>query len=496
MSAIFISYRRDDSAGYAGRLFDNLARQFGRDRVFMDIETLEPGVDFVNGIDQAIASCAAVIAMIGPQWIEARERDGRRRLDNPNDFIRLEIASALQRDVRVIPVLVHKAAMPAEEALPEPLKPLARLQAFDISDNRWDFDVERLAEVIGRLVPPTEPAAASTPAESPAAASRRGDRLTSTAEPLPARHRGAIAAAILLLAAVGTGGLWWLAQPTSPTEPVVEDRRPDLRTPAGGATDPVATPPDHSAGAVPDPAVPPPPVETPPEPVVPTIDAQRTAQIARLLADAEQDIAALRLTRPAGNSAYDRYQEILELDPNHPEAGNLLVAIAERYRGLVEEALNRGEPQTAQRHLDSARSIAPAADWLSPVQREIDRRLRQARAMPPEGARPVEAHETESGYGACAERCEHGRRACEAAIETDAEAECMRRRSQDCEQALEACMNDSSKLFVWGPDGLRAECGIQESDCLRQAATECADHGRRHRARCDRELEACLAECR
>ena len=119
MSAIFLSYRRDDSSGYAGRLFDNLSERFSRERVFMDIETLEPGMDFVAGIDRAIESCGAVIAMIGPNWVKAQDGEGHRRLDNPHDFIRLEITSALTRGVRVIPVLVHKASMPLEQELPE-----------------------------------------------------------------------------------------------------------------------------------------------------------------------------------------------------------------------------------------------------------------------------------------------------------------------------------------------------------------------------------------
>ena len=168
MSAIFLSYRRDDSSGYAGRLFDNLAERFGRERVFMDIETLEPGMDFVAGIDRAIESCGAVIAMIGPNWAKAQDGEGRRRLDNPHDFIRLEITSALTRNVRVIPVLVHNASMPSEQELPEPLRPLCRLQASEISDNRWEFDVRRLADAVEPLIaeaegsPTVVPSAAGT----------------------------------------------------------------------------------------------------------------------------------------------------------------------------------------------------------------------------------------------------------------------------------------------------------------------------------------------
>ncbi|MGB5762803.1 MAG: toll/interleukin-1 receptor domain-containing protein, partial [Sedimenticolaceae bacterium] len=203
MSAIFLSYRRDDSSGYAGRLFDNLAESFGRERVFMDIETIEPGMDFVAGIDRAIESCGAVIAMIGPNWINAQDANGRRRLDNPRDFIRLEITSALTRGVRVIPVLVHNASMPPEQELPEPLRPLCRLQACEISDNRWEFDVRRLTDVIDPLIaePEQSPTAAATAAKAAAEA-------TSTTK-APGRKAGGgptawlVAVAALILAAVG-----------------------------------------------------------------------------------------------------------------------------------------------------------------------------------------------------------------------------------------------------------------------------------------------------
>ena len=165
--SIFISYRRNDSSGYAGRLFDDLAQRFGREQVFTDIETLEPGVDFVEGIDQAIKLVGAVIVLIGPSWTKATDSSGHRRLDNPHDFIRLEITAAIKRGVQVIPVLVHGAVMPQEQELPEPLRPLCRLQACEISDDRWESDVSRLgdalapsiAESVGDLTaaPPTMP---------------------------------------------------------------------------------------------------------------------------------------------------------------------------------------------------------------------------------------------------------------------------------------------------------------------------------------------------
>jgi len=112
-SGIFVSYRRDDSSGHAGRLFDRLAAHFGKDRIFMDIDTIEPGEDFVTIIEEAVSSCDILIAIIGRQWLKSASQNTS-RLDNPHDFVRLEIATALNRDIRVFPVLVQRASMPTQ----------------------------------------------------------------------------------------------------------------------------------------------------------------------------------------------------------------------------------------------------------------------------------------------------------------------------------------------------------------------------------------------
>jgi glycine cleavage system H protein len=148
MSRIFISYRRDDSAGYAGRLYDRLSDRFGEDQIFMDIDTIEPGLDFVEVIEEAVGSCDALIALIGKQWLTITDATGRRRLDNPEDFVRLEIATALDRSIRVIPVLVRGATMPRSQDLPKALRKLARRNALEISDTRFHHDVNKLIEVL------------------------------------------------------------------------------------------------------------------------------------------------------------------------------------------------------------------------------------------------------------------------------------------------------------------------------------------------------------
>lgn len=152
MPNIFISYRREDSLGHTGRLFDRLGKHFGKAHVFMDIAGIEPGLDFVEAIDKAVGSCDVFIVVIGKQWLNATDADGRRRLDNPEDFIRLELATALRRNIRVIPVLVQGAAAPSSENLPEDLKKISRFQAHEISDSRWDFDVGKLIEALEKVL--------------------------------------------------------------------------------------------------------------------------------------------------------------------------------------------------------------------------------------------------------------------------------------------------------------------------------------------------------
>jgi hypothetical protein len=165
MPTTFISYRRDDAAGYAGRLHEALENRLGRDQVFRDVDTLEPGQDFIEAIHSRLAECRVFIAMIGREWLDARDSEGRRRLDQPHDYVRLEIITALERrDVRVIPVLIEGATMPPVESLPEPVRPLARKQAVHLRDDAWDHDVDRLAAAIADVGAPVTRPSSTLPA--------------------------------------------------------------------------------------------------------------------------------------------------------------------------------------------------------------------------------------------------------------------------------------------------------------------------------------------
>jgi len=148
VAKIFVSYRRSDSQGWAGRLGDDFAHAFGDVARFFDIESITPGDDFVEAIERSLAESEVVVVLIGPDWLSAAFPDGRRRLDDPDDFVRLEIATALARGIRVLPVLLGGAAMPRSESLPAPLAALARRQAFELSDTRWEYDCGRLLDAI------------------------------------------------------------------------------------------------------------------------------------------------------------------------------------------------------------------------------------------------------------------------------------------------------------------------------------------------------------
>src|SRR5215467_3661253 len=150
-SKIFISYRREDSRGDAGRLTDKLKSHFGEKQIFRDVEAIEAGVDFVDAINNAVGSCTALLAIIGPSWLKVADEAGVRRLDDPHDFVRLEIDAALKRGIRVIPVLVGGAAMPKPGELPAELESFARRQAHELSDSRWEYDVQHLIETLEKL---------------------------------------------------------------------------------------------------------------------------------------------------------------------------------------------------------------------------------------------------------------------------------------------------------------------------------------------------------
>ena len=147
---IFLSYRREDTRHMAGRLFDQLAKRFGRANVFMDVNSIEPGIDFGQAVERAVGGCDVLLALIGKRWLSSMDEHGQHRLDNPADLVRLEIESALDRNILVIPVLVDGAAAPRQQDLPESLAPLARRNAVRLDHETFRIDMGPLMGVLPR----------------------------------------------------------------------------------------------------------------------------------------------------------------------------------------------------------------------------------------------------------------------------------------------------------------------------------------------------------
>ncbi len=156
---VFINYRRADSKLVAQLIFNQLLQRFSRDQVFKDFNTISPGDDYTVSIDKALHGCDVLLVIIGQQWLDIKDESGRRRLDDPADYVRVEIAKALSRNIKVIPVMLDDVTMPQPEQLPEDIRSLTRRQLVEIDTNsRLEQDVDRLADIIrdilNKLYPP------------------------------------------------------------------------------------------------------------------------------------------------------------------------------------------------------------------------------------------------------------------------------------------------------------------------------------------------------
>ena len=147
-SKIFINYRREDTSGYAGRIADALATEFGENNIFVDVTKIDTGSDFTEVITQALDQSRYLLILIGNTWLNCKDSAGNRRLDNHDDFVRKEISLAISRKIKIIPVLLENAQMPDANELPDDIKQVCKWQAISITDSRWKFDVERLIKSI------------------------------------------------------------------------------------------------------------------------------------------------------------------------------------------------------------------------------------------------------------------------------------------------------------------------------------------------------------
>ena len=164
MGKIFISYRRDDSADTVGRMYDRLVLHFGREAIFKDVDSIPFGANFARYIGDVVKQCSVLLAVIGPRSVDESNATGLRRLDDPGDFVRLEIETALRQSIVVIPVLVQGARVPTPDQLPESLRELPLLNATAVRrDPDFDTDTRRLVTALEKLVPPTQSPAAAQP---------------------------------------------------------------------------------------------------------------------------------------------------------------------------------------------------------------------------------------------------------------------------------------------------------------------------------------------
>jgi len=252
-NAIFISYRRDDTEGEAGRLFDDLTRAFGTDNVFMDVAGIRPGVDFRTAIEDNVAHCVVLLAIVGPSWVSIEDATGQRRLDNPNDFVALEIASALKREVPVIPVLVHGANMPSHDQLPVAIENFSYRNSVELSHARWNSDVQLLVEALKAYVTPEpttvqEPVHATVPVQLPAP--------HPPAEAATSAGKGSarsliIAAVVVVLLAIAVGLYFFLRPEPAPTPAPSPTPTVVVPAPAPSTVSPLVgtwKEPDHRSG--------------------------------------------------------------------------------------------------------------------------------------------------------------------------------------------------------------------------------------------------------
>ena len=149
---IFISYRRADTSWAVTSLCSSLLKHFSEKQIFRDIDTISPGEDFVDALEEAVSKCDVLIAVIGKDWLNIINKRGERALDNASDFVRVEIATALKRKIRVIPVLVDNTIMPSAEELPDDLKPLARRNAVELNSHRFNLDAEQLIKALNKIL--------------------------------------------------------------------------------------------------------------------------------------------------------------------------------------------------------------------------------------------------------------------------------------------------------------------------------------------------------
>jgi hypothetical protein len=337
---IFINYRRGDEPGFTQALLGRLEQAFPSDQLFIDVDNIPPGEDFVRVLDAQVARCDAMLTVIGNGWLDAKDEHGVRRLDDPGDFVRIEIESALRQGKRVIPVLVHQASMPHPNNLPETLRPLATRNAVRLTHERFRADVDGLIKAL--QINTKEHATLRS-----GAAGTTGTTAPRPAAPPPSSRRAVVAAAVLTLVLAGAAGVWL----ATPRMPAIFPQRP----PAAPSPPAPALPVQSSSLPAPAqvPSAPAPAATSPAAPAVPAESAPASA------ADAD----ALRIELAFWNSIKDEknpqlFEAYLARYPNGTFADIARIALTKL---KAEPSAPPRPPPTPPRPSDDADVISDAA---------------------------------------------------------------------------------------------------------------------------------------
>ena len=552
MSAVFISYRRGDSAGHTGRLYDHLRERFGKDLIFRDIDTIEPGADFVDAVELGIKDCSTLIVVIGSRWLTAKDAGGR-RLDDSNDFVRVEIASALKAGLRVIPVLVKGADMPSAAMLPENIAALARRHALELSDSRWDYDMGRLIDALAPIIEPNKPmptqaadnflntASLKTETEpaSPASMTTPGSEKV-TFNPV---LKLAAAGVLVLLAAIIWHNLPDKSVDTAQLEDSVPARVSEQNDSQGSPAEPAVEKPAPlvlqeplSTQTVLSTEKPVKPANKPP---LVSVDQQVQA----LLKDAQSDIAAQRLTTPQGSNALDKYKKVLQLDPANKAARKGIRAIAKQYVALANSSLTQGDLANAAVYMDRATALSSRAEGLDQVRarylriqqqtlrQQEDLAAQRKQRQEQESQQQYEAQQQRQESLEQARREEDELRKKEAQQQAREEAEqlkaqlkaqkasCLQACSQQfvdcgstptatnekdqcqgdikaaCNKVQESCLGDPQIYILWGDLGAESECLGRWHQCMDTKASQCSQQQISAESTCGKAHSACEQAC-
>jgi len=359
---IFINYRREDSRADAGRLYDRLHALYP-DRVFRDVGSLEPGIEWREAIDKVLSNADACIVVIGKNWLTMTDAAGRRRLDDPKDTVRQELQTALKSGMRVFPLLVGGAKMPAEEELPDELQALARRNALEVSEQDWNEDFEKLVAALERALG------------------------WSAAKPAAGRSRTGLYAiggsvAALLVIAVAAAMFWSRPARTAdpeanrpPVAPVVNDVKAPEVKPA--PVEPVQTAETQTAPSPPQARVERPKV-VPPPPVVPAVTKEAEPPVVAAPAprrptnadNAQDALSAGRLVSPRNDSAL--HWALQAQQAGEPGAFDVM----ERVNNAI---LNEMQAMTKEKRFDEELTFLNAYAQYYPANSPMQRTIQQVR---------------------------------------------------------------------------------------------------------------------